>query len=153
MTGQVSPVAVLAGELIVILIGNGASPEVFAASATINTSRAIDLSVATTTAEVPDAANPGAAAVTVRAVKSQDCKITGAGLADGPSIPTFVKWGLNPGPKNIIAGPTMTGANGGFTITGPFIMTAFNLTGIRAEKATFTATFEQAGQLTYAANA
>ena len=148
-----SLVNVAAGELLVIQLGNGATPEVFAASATINTSRAIDFSTAVSTTEVPDAANPTLPAATVRAAKALDSKITGAGVADATSILAWAQWWATGGAKNIKAVLNLTGAQGGFTVSGSYFLTAFNLTGVAREKSTFTATLEQQTTPTITANA
>lgn len=143
------------GELLFIQIGNGATPEVFAASATINTSRAFSQTVKTSTTELADTVNPSNAAVTARQVMSTDSKFDGKGVADAPSLLTLINWANAPGagPKNCKITFNRTGAAGGFTVTGPYILTSLSLDGNARESLNFSASFEQAGAPTITANA
>jgi hypothetical protein len=141
MTDQI--VNVQAGELLVLQLGNGASPEVFSASCTINTSRSITFSSKSSTAEVPDCTNPSAPATTLRQVQSTDLSFDGAGLCDGPSVLPLVQWQQSGQPKNAKIIVNRSGANGGFTVSVPLICDSIEFGGMRAEQMTFTGKFSQ----------
>ena len=140
------------GEQLVLQLGNGATPEVFTASCTINTTRALDLSASASTTELADCVTPSNPAVVVRQIKSTDIKFTGAGIADAPSILAIVQWLQSGASKNVKVIQNRTGAQGGFTVTGAMVITAMNLAGMRGDMQTFTATFEGNGAYTIVAN-
>ncbi|HEY1750321.1 MAG TPA: hypothetical protein VGG29_03605 [Caulobacteraceae bacterium] len=145
----------VAGEQIILLIGNGATPEVFSHSASINTTRGFTGSAKFSSTDVADDTNPSAAAKTVRAIQSTDLSFDGAGTADGPSSLNMLQWsqGVNP-QRNCKIVFNLSGANGGFTISVPLVCESFAITGAARDKATFTGKFSQADAPTsIAANA
>jgi hypothetical protein len=148
-----NPVQNVSGEHLLLLLGDGKGPETFTASATINTTRSLDISVKASTTEIADTENPSLPANTVRQAVSTDLKFTGAGVADAPSYLQIANW-TNSGQildARIMLG--LTGAQGGFTATGKLLITSCNLSGAARESATFTATFEQAAPFVFAPNA
>lgn len=145
-------VASVAGELLVVEFGNGASPEVFTPVCTINTSRSVDFSASATATELADCTNPSNPAQTVRQIKSTDSKISGAGVADGPSILALMQWFVTGTSKNIKLVQNISGASGGWTATGPYVCTSLQVSGTRGEMQTFSITLEQNGSPTITAN-
>lgn len=137
-----------AGEQIVLQIGNGATPEVFTASCTINTTRGLTGTAKFSTTEIADCTNPSAPAQTVRAVQSTDMSFDGAGTADGPSLLALLNWnqGANgaSNTKNCKIIMNRSGADGGFTISVPMVLESFAITGARGDKSTFTGKWSQA---------
>jgi len=128
----------IAGEQLLIQIGDGGSPETFAHSALVNTDRSIQIQVSTSSTEVPDVANPSLPATMVRAAKSVDLQITGAGVLDRTSALAFMQWALAGTSKNVRIRQNVSGAQGGWVITGPMILEEFQITGQAREKQTCT---------------
>lgn len=141
------------GEQLLIQFGNGATPEVFTASCTINTTRSLDLTGTASSTEIADCVTPSNPAVTVRQIKSTDCKFTGAGIADAPAAWAMLQAQTAGKAINCKVIQNRTGAAGGFTGTGPFVITGLNIAGARGDMQTFTGTFEQANQVTWVQNA
>jgi hypothetical protein len=82
-------VAIVAGEQLLIQIGDGADPENFTHSCLINTTRDITFKTNLTETEVADCADQSQPAKIVRKAKSIDFTVSGAGKTDagrsGPS--------------------------------------------------------------------
>lgn len=132
------------GEQLILQIGNGATPEVFTATCTINTTRGLDRSAKASVTELADCIVPSNPAQTVRQIMSTDLKFTGAGIADAPSILAIEQWLASGAQKNCKIILNRTGAAGGFTISVPLVITAYNLAGARGDMMTFNITCEQA---------
>jgi predicted secreted protein len=142
----------VAGEQLLVQLGNGATPEVFASTATINTNRAIDMSAVASVTELADTVTPSNPAITYRQIKSYDLKVTGAGVADAPSILALINWWQSGARKNVKLIQNLTGAQGGFTFALPMVITQMQLAGVRGDMQTFTCTLEGAGAMTVTAN-
>lgn len=141
------------GEQLVLQLGNGASPEVFTASCTINTQRSLALTATASVTELADCVTPSNPAQVVRQIKSIDLKFTGQGIADAPSLLALMQWWQGGAAKNIKIIENRTGANGGFTYSLAAVCTAIELAGVRGEMQTFSITVEASGPITLAANA
>lgn len=74
---------------VVVGIGNGASPEVFAEPCGFN-SKSFDCDAATSTVVVPDCDDPDAAPWEIAGVSSKSWTITGEGVLGVESYPTWV---------------------------------------------------------------
>lgn len=148
-----NPVQYFSGEHLVIQVGNGQAPEAFVATATINTTRAVDISVKTSATEIADTVNPSLPASTVRQAVSTDIKFTGSGICDAPSYYALATAALNGTILDVKITLNLTGAQGGVTFTGKMLLTAINLSGTRGDMTTFTSTWEQAAPFTLAQNA
>lgn len=136
------------GEQLLLLVGNGATPEVFTALCTINTTRSLDLTVKASATEIADCTTPSNPAYMVRQAQSIDLKFTGNGIADAPSVATtLIPWWQNGSVKNCKLQQNRSSVNGGFTITAPLIMTSLQLQGARGDQQTFTGSFELAGAI------
>ncbi|QJR03478.1 hypothetical protein HH800_15610 [Sphingobium yanoikuyae] len=129
-----------------VQVGNGATPtEVFAHPALINTTRGITMTVNAASAEVVDATNQALPATTVRIAQSTDSKIDAAGMLHTSSLKEYMDMVATGKVTNLkFTGP-------GATITGPYILTSFQITGDRVEMVECTMTFEQAGAVTVTA--
>ncbi len=130
-----------------VQVGNGATPtEVFAHPALINTTRGITMTVNAASAEVVDATNQALPATTVRIAQSTDSKIDAAGMLHTSSLKEYMDMAATGKVTNLkFTGP-------GATITGPYILTSFQITGDRVEMVECTMTFEQAGAVTVTAS-
>jgi hypothetical protein len=132
----------LLGAQLVIQIGNGATPEVFAAPTVINTTRGISFTTSTESDELIDLADQTAPAQMTRRVKSVDTKIDGAGMLHKPDAITWLQWAAKPTIKNVKV------TDGIWVITGPYILTSFQITGERVKSSECSMTLEQAGPVT-----
>ena len=148
-----SPVQYFSGEHLVLQVGNAQAPEAFVATATINTTRALDISAKAATTEIADTINPSLPASTVRQIVSTDIKFTGAGIADAPSYYALANAMLNGQVLDVKITMNLSGAQGGVTFTGKMVITAINLSGQRGDMTTFTSTWEQAAPFTLTQNA
>lgn len=137
----------LFGQQIVIQVGNGASPEVFAAPNLINTSRGMAFSTAVESDELVNLADQSAPAQMVRRIKSTDFKVDGAGMVHKPDVLAYLQWVTSGLPKNVKV------TDGTWTITGPFVLTSFQVTGERLKSSECSISLEQAGELTITPNA
>lgn len=143
-------VDVVNGEKILIQIGDGASPEVFAHPCLINTDRGIQFSSNVTSEAVPDCSDQSTPAWTYTEVDGLSATISGSGMLDVASIESFYAWFEGGADKNVKVKVDKTG---GRTFTGAFKLTEFGITGTRKSKATCTITLVSNGAVTDAANA
>lgn len=146
-------VAPVAGESLLIKVGDGATPEVFTHPCLINTDRAFEGSASSSATEVADCATPANPAKIVRAVKSVDYKISGSGIVDATSVKAYWDWLASGAAKNIKIVQNLAGSSGGWTASGPFILTAFAVTGPPRDKQTCTISLEASDAVTFATNA
>lgn len=143
-------VDVLPGEQILIMIGDGESPEVFSHPCLINTDRGIQFSSSTTQEVVPDCDDPSAPAWVSTEVDGLNATISGAGMLDVASVEEFYAYYTSGANKNIKVKINKTG---GRTFTGAYKLTEFGITGTRKSKATCSITLVSDGAVTDAANA
>lgn len=137
------------GEQLLILVGNGATPEVFTALCTINTTRTLDIAAKASDTEIADCVTPSNPAYHVRQIQSVDMKFSGAGILDAPSFQAvLLPWALSGAVKNCKVQQNRTSPNGGYTISVPMVVTALQDTGARGDQQTFSGTFEMAGAAT-----
>ena len=149
-----NPVQNTSGEHLLLLFGNAASPETFTASATINTTRSLDLTGKASVTEIADTIQPSLPAQTVRQIISTDLKFMGSGVADAPSLLQLIQYQQNGTAFDAKIVQNLTGAQGGWTASGgKLVITSLTVAGTRGDMETFTATFEQAYPFAFAANA
>lgn len=127
------------GETITVNIANATAPTVFIHPFIINSDRAISFSTKTADSELVDLANPGYPAQTTRRVASFDCKIDGSGSLPTGSTLEYSTWATSGEVRNVKVNMANT------IITGPFILTDFQVSGSRLEIAQATLTLQQAG--------
>jgi hypothetical protein len=137
----------LFGQQLVIQVGNGATPEVFSAPSLINTTRGLSISTSVESDELVDLADQGAPAQMVRRVKSTDIKIDGAGMVHKPAVLEHMQWVKSGAIKNVKV------TDGAWTLTGPVILSSFQITGERLKSSECQMTYEQAGEMTLAPSA
>jgi predicted secreted protein len=130
-----------------VLLGNGASPEVFTAPCGL-TSNSIAFSKDTNSTVVPDCANPDAAGWVERDVVSNSAAITGGGVMATESLPTW--WAaynsglaVNARLQVDVAAPA-----GGYW-SGAFHITRFEPAGTRGNRASVAITMESDGAVTW----
>jgi hypothetical protein len=144
-------VGIIEGEKLLIQIGDGADPEVFAHPCLINTSRGITFTTNMTETEVADCTTPSNPAKIVRKAKSIDFSVTGSGKVDRTSVLEYIQWWTSAEPKNAKITQSTTALLGGWIGTGQLILKEFAVTGERGDYQEFTATFAPAGVFTWAA--
>lgn len=132
-------VSVVSGEEILVQIGDGASPEVFAHDCMINGSRSFSRTASTTDQQVPNCTDPSKPPKTVRRVDSTDSTISGEGLLHSDSV---LDW-LNRVGTTFNARVRKAGV---FQVAAPYILTEFTLTGQAREYATASITMVQADE-------
>lgn len=124
-----------AGEKLVFKFGNGADPEVLTAACSINTDRKLDLTSDVFVGSVPRCDDTSAPNKTIRRIKGQDVKFTGAGIADMASFKVLLQlWH---------AGAAFNGKaiqdvdTNGWTITAPWVIENISVGGTKGEDQTF----------------
>lgn len=111
----------------VLAIGDGASPEVFTAYATLNKNRGFDRTAQVASQVVADATNPNAPGKMVRKVQAIDWSGSFDGTLNALDAPVFEAWFASGAAKNIkVTVGTETGA---LVFTGPAILESYSLTG------------------------
>lgn len=146
-------VGIIEGEKLLIKIGDGGAPEVFAHPCLVNTTRGFKFTTNVTETEVADCADQSKPAKIVRKSKSTDFTIDGAGKVDKTSVWAFLEWWQSGAAKNIEVMQNDTGANGGFTGAGAAILKDFDLKGERGNYQDFTCTIVPAATFAWTQNA
>lgn len=133
------------GENILVQIGDGATPEVFAHDCLINGDRSISLTASTVTNVVPRCDDPSAPGKTVRSVDATDSTISGGGKMHASSVKTWMDWLKSGLPKNVRVKNNTTGS---WQVAGSYLLTACTPTGVPKTNAEVTVTLEQADDFT-----
>tara|TARA_R100001086_G_scaffold6621_1_gene4036 strand:+ start:566 stop:1018 length:453 start_codon:yes stop_codon:yes gene_type:complete len=115
-----------AGSQVLIKVGDGASPEVFAHPCLVNLSREISFSHNYQEQEIPVCEDTDQPHSIERQVRSVDMTVTGSGVLDAAGIDEYLDWCIEGTQKNvqIQIGPSTSGR----TITGAFFC-QFNVSG------------------------
>lgn len=138
-------VEVVSGEKILVQIGDGQDPEVFAHDCMINAERGINLTASTRVLTVPNCTDPSKPDKTTRVVDATDSTISGAGKLHSGST---LEWMQRRG-KTINIRVRQAGV---WRVAGAYILSAFNITGAARDYATASITLEQADEPTIAAD-
>lgn len=144
MAGTVKP-TVIAGTKLLILVGDGASPEVFSQPCGL-TNTTFSLTSATGSTVVPFCDDPEAAAWDTKEVTSLSAQVTGTGVMAVESFDTWNNWFLSGEAKN--AHIKLDNASLG-SYEGPWVLASFKLTGTRGQKVTVDITLDNADIITY----
>lgn len=137
---------------LLVQIGDGADPEVFAHDCLINTSRGIVFNAETTQETVIDCdalEEPGWQEV---AKDGLNAVISGAGRLHTPSTKTWFDWMKSDTAKNVrVKLNNVSLADGGGHFAGAFKLTGYEITGgdNRKEKATVSVTLTSHGEITW----
>lgn len=118
----------LRGSKLLIQLGDGASPEVFAAPCAIST-KALNFTASANEFNVPDCDDPDAATYTDRVVSALSAGVTGSGTLAMGALETWREWFFSAAAKNIRVKLDTTGANGGGYFAMSAVLTTFNITG------------------------
>jgi hypothetical protein len=123
-----------------IQLGDGASPEVFAAPCGLN-SRGFSRTAATNDTNVPDCDDPDAPSWLDRDVVSLSGSLSGAGVVADEDFDTWDSWFTTGVSKNVKI------KLGTRTWTGPCKLTKLDVTGSRGKRVEFSAAIETDGVL------
>ena len=130
------------GGTLMIKVQDTANAAVYTHPAIINKSRAISFTTKTVEDDRVDLNDQLAPAQTVRLVAAFDTKIDGAGSMPKTSAAEYTTWVTSGQIRTIKVSYANT------TVTGPFVLTSFNITGDRLEAVQAQITLEQAGAVT-----
>lgn len=104
----------LAGTKLLIQLGDGASPEVFAAPCALST-KSFNLEAASNDFNVPDCDDPDLPVWTERVVSALSAGVSGNGTLAMESFDEWRDWFLSGDPKNVrVKVDTTAGNNGGY---------------------------------------
>ena len=123
-----------------ILVGDGATPEVFTQLCLVNLSRSMTFTNNMQDDEIPDCTDVTKPARIKREVRSRDFEISGEGKLHLTNLVTMLDWWEDGVTKNIRAEVGGSG-NGGRRISGAFFLSSFEVTGTFKETATASVSF------------
>ena len=135
-----NPVKTLPGEKLLIEIGDGGSPEVFAHPCMINAERGLQV-----TSEINEFITPDCDDLTIPAFKEIlkdgiQLSVSGGGLLHTTDFNEWYQWSKSDDAKNVRININVSTALGGGTILAAMKLTAFNLVGNRKENSTVEVT-------------
>lgn len=140
------------GVKLLVKVGNGADPEVFAGICSINASRGISFSSAMNEVAIPDCTDLDKIAWLAREKTSLSVTVTGAGIANTADIEDMFDWWKSKDSKNCQVVVDVPSADGGVIFEGAYHLGEFALTGEPGDKQQFTATLSSDGEVTCTAN-
>jgi hypothetical protein len=143
-----TPVKHARGVLLLIMVGDGATPEVFTAYCTVNAARSITGEAATNDFNIPDCTDPDALGWLAREKVSLAYSLSGAGILNTPDVTLFADFLADPNSRNCQIVVDVPAADGGVIFAGPFHLTKFDITGNRGAKMEATITMISDGEVT-----
>ncbi|MCA6098865.1 phage tail tube protein [Bradyrhizobium australafricanum] len=136
---------VIAGTKLLILVGDGASPEVFAEPCGLTT-KSFNLTASTNTTLIPDCDDPEAPAWEAKDVNSLAAQVSGSGVMAVESYAKWNDWFMSAAARN--AQIKLDNAGLGH-YAGSFILTSLKLTGTRGQKVTVDVTLDNDQAVTW----
>lgn len=140
------------GVKLLLKIGDGDDPEVFAMPCSINAERGIQFQAEENTFSLPDCSDPEKIAWIVSEIASLRVLANGSGLLHTPDVEVFFLWwksGLSKNCKLIMDVPA---ADGGVIFSGAFKLPNFEITGARGDKTNCSLSLASDGEVTIADN-
>ena len=131
-----------------VLIGNGATPEVFAAPCAFNT-RGWSGNADTIDSTVPDCDDEELAVWTETEVSALSSQIQGNGVLHMADWPTWRQWFFSGAKKNVRVLLDRDGANKGGYMEQQYVLTNLELTSERLGKAQVSVTMKSSGSPTW----
>jgi predicted secreted protein len=138
---------VIAGTKLLLLVGNGAGPEVFAEPCGLTT-KSFDMSASTNTTLIPDCDDPEAPAWESTDVNGLSASGSGTGVMSTESFAVWNDWFLSAQGKNMQI--KLDHASLGH-YAGSFKLTSFKLAGTRGNKVTVDLSFKSDGEVVWVA--
>lgn len=117
------------GTKLLIQVGDGASPEVFAHPCVINTERSFGLAAETAEFQTYDCDNPEGMSWAQREKTVLSADISGAGRLHAADIKAYDTWFRSKDPKNVRINIDTAKTNGGGYWQGSYHLTGFEITG------------------------
>lgn len=136
---------VIAGTKLLILLGDGGSPEVFAAPCGLTTT-GFTLSASTNTTLIPDCDDPELPAWEAKDVNALSGQVSGSGVMAVESFDLWNNFFLGAVSKNVQIKLDNAGLG---SYKGSFILTSFKLSGQRGQKVTVDITLDNNGAITW----
>lgn len=132
---------VIAGTKLLILVGDGNSPEIFAQPCGLTTA-GIDFKASTNTTLIPDCNDPELPAWEAKDVNGLSATVTGTGVMAVESFDIWNDWFQSAEAKNLHI--KLDNANLGYW-AGQFILSDLKYSGTRGEKVTIDVTIDNTG--------
>jgi hypothetical protein len=136
------------GSHLLILLGDGASPEIFASPCGLTT-KAINMEASTNDFNVPDCADPDAPSWTERIVDALSAAVPGSGVLNLSDLADWREWFLSGLPRNIQVSLNESLALGGGYFEMSSVLTTFNLSGNQGELAQIEVAIQSNGEVTW----
>lgn len=136
---------VLPGTKLLILVGDGASPEVFAQPCGLTTT-GFTMSASTNSTLIPDCDNPEAPAWEAKDINALSGQATGSGVMAVESFDLWNDWFMSALAKNCQI-KLDNAALGSWT--GSFVLSSLKYTGSRGNKVTVDVTIENTGAVVW----
>lgn len=136
----------------VLVIGNGATPEVFTAPCGLTTLN-LTVNIETNDTNVPDCADPNLPSWLISDEVSKQMVVGGDGVLDTDAMQVYREWLLAGGSKNIRWLTTGTGANGGGYWSAPGLLATYEETGERGSRWNVSISIKLQGAPTFTKNA
>ena len=129
-----------------ILLGDGADPEVFTAPCGLTT-KGFNNSAETNDVNVPDCDDPDAPYWVERTIVSLSSTVSGSGILAMDSFPKWREWFESGESRNLRIKMDETSANNGGHYEGKFVLSTFNLTGEERSKVGVEVELQNDGQV------
>lgn len=136
------------GSHLLIMLGDGASPETFASPCGLTT-KAINFDATTNDFNVPDCADPDAPSWTERVVDALSATIPGNGVLSLADLADWRDWFFSGLPRNVQVSVDETLASGGGYFQGSAVLTTFNIGGNQGELATLEIAIQSNGEVSW----
>lgn len=117
----------------VLMLGDGATPEEFAAPCGFTT-LSLTVNIETNTTNIPDCEDPDLPAWLASDEVSKQMVVGGSGVLDTDAIQMWRDWLMEGGEKNVRWVTSGTAANGGGYYEAPGILTQYEETGERGQR-------------------
>lgn len=123
------------GTKLLIMIGDGETPESFVHTCSVSAARSFQLQAQTNDVNVPDCDDPELMAWVESEKISLQATLQGAGVVNSPDIKTLQALVTQSDPVNCRVVVDVAGADGGGYWEGAFLFTDFTISGDRGQKA------------------
>lgn len=140
------------GSKMLVKIGDGADPEVFAHPCTLNSEKGLVFSAETNDDNSPDCDDLDAVPWLGREKRSKSASVTGSGTLHGTDQDVFFEWFDSEDSKNCKIILDVPAADGGRIYSGAWHLTQFEITGTVGNKVQANITLVSDGAVTKADN-